>query len=76
MLGNYSTTKDHRIHKGSTIQETSAIIVEDGSSFEDEKMRAEPNLDVYQPPIAYPQALHHSKAQVSKPNKHILEAFQ
>ena len=39
-------------------------------------MRAEPNPDIYKPPVPYPQALSKPKAKVSDTDDHLLEAFQ
>ena len=39
-------------------------------------MRAEPNPDIYKPPVPYPQVLRKPRAKVSETDDHLLEAFQ
>ena len=70
--------KDHPLHKSSIDDKTPTVIVEQDSSSdnEEERVRAEPNLDTYKPPVPYPQALSKPKAKVSESDDHLLEAFQ
>ena len=67
--------KDHPIHQGLIMEDTSIIVQHDSNS-EDEKeqSKAEPNPDTYKPPVPYPQALNHPKAKVNKSDDHLLEA--
>ena len=70
--------KDHPLHKSSIDEETPTVVVEQDSSSKDEeeRVRAEPNLDTYKPPVRYPQALSKPRAKVSETDDHLLEAFQ
>ena len=70
--------KDHPLHKSSIDEETPTVIVEQDSSSQDEeeRVRAEPILDTYKPPVPYPQALSKPRAKVSESDDHLLEAFQ
>ena len=70
--------KDHPLHKSSIDDETPIVVVEKDSISDDEeeRVRAEPNLDTYKPPVPYPQALSKLKAKVSEFDDHLLEAFQ
>ena len=70
--------KDHPLHKSSIDEETPTVIVEKDSRSEDEeeRARAEPNPDIYKPPVPYPQALSKPRAKVSESDDHLLEAFQ
>ena len=70
--------KDHPLHKSSIDDETLTVVIEQDSSSDDEeeRVRAEPNPDIYKPPVPYPQALSKPKAKVSESDDHLLEAFQ
>ena len=65
--------KDHPINQGSIFEET-PIIVEHDSDLEDEEeqTKAEPNLDIYKPPVPYPQALNWLKAKICESNDNLL----
>ena len=64
--------KDHPLHKCSIHDETPTFVVEQDSSSDDEeeRVRVEPNLDTYKPPVPYPQALSKPMAKVSESDDH------
>ena len=70
--------KDHPLHKSSIVEEIPTVVEEQDSNSDDEeeRVREEPNLDTYKPPVPYPQALSKPKAKVSESDNHSLEAFQ
>ena len=69
--------KDHPIHQGPIIEETSTIIEQDiNSKDEEEQTKAEPNPDTYRHHVPYPQVLNCPKAKTNESDDHLLEAFK
>ena len=58
--------KDHPFHKGLIDEETLIIMAKRDNSFKDEneQTKGELNLDSYNPPIPYSQALNRPRAKV------------
>ena len=69
--------KHHPIHQGSIEEEETPIIIkQDSLEDEEEQAMIEPNRDKYKPPVPYPQALNHPKANNNETDDHLLDAFK
>ena len=69
--------KDHKRRKDpleeKDDQSSPTIIPEEDS---DEEIRAEPNPDIYKPPVPYPQILSRPRVSTSDSDDTLLEAFR